>query len=256
MSVCESCPWGLGARVKSITVSMMGLFFRRLLTPLSALNAVPNGGCRYSGDYHDGKAVYYYDDSSDGRIYNGSFRFSRKYYVLPQGKVVETAIGCFAGDMKEGEWRFSKKSRDVKSVLTVEYAAGLRSGCYYYRSVCSSRAFVSGGSDILLRMRVENNHPVDAVECVFDYGRLTGGYDSEGRPDGSWTLVPVKKGGTKTYYEVWEHGECRSSYAYDNSTGRKVEARQSMPELVAGIVRRECLSLEKIMFKGAYKFVF
>lgn len=87
--------------------------------PLSALNAVPNGGCRYSGDYHDGKAVYYYDDSSDGRIYNGSFRFSRKYYVLPQGKVVETAIGCFAGDMKEGEWRFSKKSRDVKSVLTV-----------------------------------------------------------------------------------------------------------------------------------------
>lgn len=65
-----------------------------------------------------------------------------------------------------------------------------------------------------------------------------------------------KDGGTKTYYEVWEHGECRSSYAYDNSTGRKVEARQSMPELVAGIVRRECLSLEKIMFKGAYKFVF
>ena len=36
----------------------------------------------------------------------------------------------------------------------------------------------------------------------------------------------------------------------------QVEARQSMPELVAGIVRRECLSLEKIMFKGAYKFVF
>ena len=100
-------------------------------------------------------------------VFRASIIFSRKYYVLPQGKVVETAIGCFAGDMKEGEWRFSKKSRDVKSVLTVEYAAGLRSGCYSYRSVCSSRAFVSGGSDILLRMRVENNHPVDAVECDY-----------------------------------------------------------------------------------------
>ena len=57
MSVCESCPWGLRARVKSIAVSMMGLFFRRLLMPLSALNAVPNGGCRYSGDYHDGNML-------------------------------------------------------------------------------------------------------------------------------------------------------------------------------------------------------
>lgn len=39
------------------------------------------GRFRYTGDYLDGKAVYYYDmDLGDRRVYEGLFRYVKKAY--------------------------------------------------------------------------------------------------------------------------------------------------------------------------------
>ncbi len=230
---------------------MLCTLIRRLSASLTAPHAVANGSSRYSGRYHDGRAEYYYDEAADGRIYNGTFHFTRKYNDVALGKVVETAGGHFASGRKEGKWTFTRKARGVRRELTAEYAGGSLTGTYSYRSVCKSgaAAFKTGVTEI--RMRFEDNHPVSAVECYLDGERLTGGYDGEGRPDGTWTLHPAKHGGTKTYHEEWRHGVCTSSYAYDNSVGRKSDSKHFITGLVASLIRRDCTPLENIMPKGS-----
>lgn len=240
-----------GVKVKLLTKTMLYSLIRRLSASLTVSRTVPNGSHRYRGRYHDGRTEYYYDEAADGRIYNGTFKFTRKYADIALGKVVETASGCFASGKKEGKWTFVRKAYGIKRELTAEYAGGKLTGPYSYKSICSSgtAAFNTGVTKI--RMRAEDNHPVSDIECDLDGERLTGEYDAEGRPDGNWTLLPAKHGDTNTYHEDWEHGVCTSSYAYDNSVGRKSETKHFITDLVASLVRRDCTPLEKIITKGS-----
>lgn len=230
---------------------MLYALIRRLSASLTASCAVSNGSRRYCGRYNDGKAEYYYDEAADGRIYNGTFNFTRKYTDVALGKVVETACGCFASGMKEGKWTFSKKAYGIKSELTAEYAGGRLTGLYSYKSVCSQNAAAFKTGVTKIRIKVEDNHPVSAIECNINGEQLTGGYDTEGQPDGEWTLQPAKHGDTKTYHEEWEHGVCTESYAYDNSVGMKSKTKHFITDFVASIVRRDCRPLEKIITKGS-----
>lgn len=230
---------------------MLCSLLRRLSVSLPASHAAPNGSRRYCGRYHDGRAEYYYDESDDGRIYNGMFRFTRKFTDVALGKVVETACGCFASGMKEGKWTFVSKAHGMKRELTAEYACGRLTGLYSYKGTFSSGVTTFKAGTTTMRIWLENNHPVDVIECDIDGERLTGRYDGEGRPDGSWTLTPAKHGGIKTYHEEWEHGVCASSYVYDNSVGRKSDSKHFITGLVASLIRRDCTPLENIMPKGS-----
>lgn len=77
---------------------MFNLCVRRLLMSLRALGDRNKGRYRYSGRYDGGVAVYYYDDTPDGRVYSGQFWFKRRSYSIPHGKIVETVSGQYSGD--------------------------------------------------------------------------------------------------------------------------------------------------------------
>lgn len=239
------------AQMKLMTRTMLCSLLWRLSATLSALHASSNGRHHYCGKYHDGKAAYYYDESDDGRVYNGLFHFSRTYRDYALGKIIETACGRYADGVKDGTWKYTSRAHGVRRTLTVEYAGGRLTGQYTYKSVCSSgvAGFKTGTNTI--RIRTENNHPVNAVECNLAGETLAGGYDAEGRPDGTWTLKPARHKGIKTYHEEWENGVCTSSYVYDNSIGCKHETEHFITELVASIIRRDCTPLERIMTKGS-----
>lgn len=231
--------------------TMLRSLIRRLATPLEALHATAHGSHRYCGRYRDGQADYFYDESDDGRIYNGPFHFSRSYRDYALGKIVETADGQYADGMKDGRWTYSVRAHRVRRTLTVDYAKGRLSGVYIYKSACHSAAATFKTGTNIIRINTENNHPVNAIECTLDGESLTGSYDAEGRPDGTWDLYPDKHNGIKTYHETWENGECTSAYAYDNSVGSKHDTKHFIADLVASIVRRDCTPLERIMTKGS-----
>lgn len=72
------------------------LLARRFVMSVGASPAYPNGRRCYSGVYHDGRAVYFYDDSGNGRIYGGKFWFSRMTYVQSKGQSRRRRMDCSA----------------------------------------------------------------------------------------------------------------------------------------------------------------
>lgn len=211
----------------------------------------PNGSRCYSGKYHDGYAVYFYDDSPDGRIYDGKFWFSRTYFTVPKGKVTETAQGLFNSGTKEGLWTFCYKGHGINRRLTVQYSGGHRAGNYCYRSVCRARSLGFTKGEITVTGMMRNGHLTGDVRYEFNNETLTGRFDSEGRPDGTWTMDATRSSSHRIVHETWHHGECISSYAQDVTTGDRHNVRNNLPDIVTSTVYNECKPLEKIMKRGS-----
>ena len=209
------------------------------------------GRYRYSGRYDGGVAVYYYDDTPDGRVYSGQFWFKRRSYSIPHGKIVETVSGQYSGGLRKGRWTFTHKGGGMHSRLAVDYSEGRHEGKYKYFAVRrhSSTDFVDGISRISFSM--SGDRPVGAVKGVFKGEILVGSYDSEGRPDGLWQVDSSKTDSCMIDYEVWEHGICREAYSVDVSTGTKRTDKAHITEFVASFVYRECLPLERLAGIGS-----
>lgn len=218
---------------------------------LTAGGAHKNGGRCYAGRYRSGRAVYFYDDMADGRLYRGKFWFSRKYYSHPLGKLTETATGCFDGNIKEGRWTFANKTHGVNKKLVVSYAGGHHLGTYSYHSVCHSRVFGFKTLATTLRLTMAGGHPVGDIVCVLDGNLLTGRCDADGRPDGLWKMDMGKTAACRTDYEEWEHGVCKQSYSIDEATGLRTYTKNQIPDIVKRLVYSECLPLENLVKQGS-----
>ena len=210
-----------------------------------------NGGKCYAGRYRSGRAVYFYDEAADGRLYRGKFWFSRKYYSPPSGKTKETATGRFNANIKEGRWTFTNRTHGVSRKLVVDYAGGHHRGWYSYHSVCHPHIFGFKTSATTLRLTMTGGHPVGDIVCVLDGCMLTGRCDSDGRPDGLWKMDLGKTDACRTDYEEWEHGVCKSSYSIDEATGLRTYTKNQIPDIVKRLVYSECMPLERLVNKGS-----
>lgn len=226
------------------------LLARRFVMSVGASPAYPNGRRFYSGVYHDGRAVYFYDDSGNGRIYGGKFWFSRMTYVQPKGRIKETAYGLFGNGRKQGRWLFTYRTFGLRRSLYVDYADGRRAGCYVYRSRCSSRLLGFKKGTTLLTVGVSGHDLTGQVYYSFGGESLTGRSDSAGRPDGRWTMNAVKTRSHKIFHETWEHGVCVSSDIFDVTTGDKTTGKGRFPDVILSVVYSECKPLEHILRKG------
>lgn len=227
------------------------LFFKRLAMVMSSSRSCPNGERCYSGKYQDGHAVYFYDDTDEGRIYAGKFWFRRVYYALPKARVTEIACGLFGNGKKEGRWTFTYRGYGVSRKLAAEYSEGHRSGFYNYRSVCRARSlgFTKGVTTLSVTFR--NGHIEGTVSCMLNNETLTGSYDSEGRPDGKWTMNAATSHSHRICHETWVHGECMSFDATDVTTGDKTDMKTHLPDILMSIFYNECKPLEAIMKRGS-----
>lgn len=227
------------------------MLFKRLGMIMNTSREYSNGHRCYSGKYQDGHAVYFYDDSPDGRIYDGKFWFSRTFFNETRSKVTETAQGLFNSGTKEGLWTFSYKSHGVTRRLTVQYSGGQRAGNYCYRSVCQHSSLGFSKGEVMMSGMMRKGMLVGDIRCVFNGEILTGCFDSEGRPDGAWVMDSSKSFSHRIVHETWEHGECMSSYAEDVTTGDIYDVKNNLPDIIASVVYNECKPLEKIMRRGS-----
>ena len=230
---------------------MLPLILRRLKMSLLAAPANGNGGKCYAGRYHSGQAVYFYDDSPDGRLYHGKFWFARRYYNPPYGIAAEKAAGCFNDGAKEGRWTFSNKARGRHRKLTIEYAEGHHRGLYSYKEVSRMNGKRMGSEVTTLRMNLGHGHPTGSVWLATNSYTMTGSYDADGQPDGLWKIDQTRTEACKTDYEEWEHGVCRKSYSINESTGKTTDTKSQMPHMVASLIYNECMPLERLMPKGS-----
>ena len=229
---------------------MLDLLIRRLRMSSSAPRGCTNGRRCYSGRYRNGKAVYFYNESDNRRIYCGRFWFRRKNQSPPHGRTVETVSGCFADNRRTGKWHFSKKSHGYRQKLVAEYVSGGRNGAYRYTAVCWQHSLGVTPGLTSMRMTMADNHPAGSIECRIGKEKITGGYDGDGRPDGVWMMDSTKTETYKTFHEKWKHGVCVESYSYDDSTGERIAVRSQLPDIVTSMIMGECRPLESIIKRG------
>lgn len=232
---------------------MVSLFLRQLFMSVFPSVQNPNGKSSYAGRYHDGRAIYFYDNSNGNRVYNGRFWIKRESYSLPLGSSFETAKGCFHNDKKNGKWKFSNKTKGLHKILIADYSDGRYEGLYFYKSVCHSRMFNFMTGTTILRMQMSDGIPVGDVIGNFCGEELSGHYDSNGCPDGLWKMDRTKKGLCYNDYELWEHGVCKESYSIDESTGEKTKNRNQLPNLVMNILYKEGSHFEHLTKKSHHR---
>lgn len=218
---------------------------------LSFVNSKNNGSNVYSGRYLDGKAIYFYDESANGRIYNGDFEYVKVYNDFPNGKVKTLVKGKFLNNKKNGTWTFKCKRKGENAILKIDYADGIHEGTYSYTTFGKrdSLSFKSGTSSLKLEM--VDNHPVGEISGQFGKVTFKGYCDENGLPDGKWFMDMSTTSSCKVQYEIWHNGVIIDSYTLDTSTGNKSSNSHELVDFLSSFIYRECYKIEKAIEKGS-----
>lgn len=226
-------------------------FFRLFGRIKPSMAQVRKGKNVYSGRYLNGEAVYWYDESAEGRIYNGSFKFTQSYYDFPNDKIKMSIRGLYRENNKTGVWNFTNRRNGESCELKVEYSNGQHNGIYQYKSVGKSNSinFKSGVS--FLHITMHNGHPIGEIKGSFGNGHFKGFCDDMGVPDGTWSMDLSATPLCRMDYEVWENGTIKDSYSIDTSTGDRKPHTGTLVDLLSSYIYRECYKLEKIIEKGS-----
>lgn len=211
-------------------------------------NKIPNGSKHYAGPYQDGKVHYYYEENDDSRIYEGNFYYLGKYYYPPYGKTVDYVRGTFLHNSKHGRWKFHHKRRGANKLLYVDYQEGRQNGIYKFKS---SGKYKSNSQDTYLCIEMRNGYPCGKISGNFSGEILTGQCDSDGFPDGTWTIDLSKTSLCSIDYEIWDHGTLTEAYSKDLTTGKKTVKKSSIITFIKSFICYECLPLERLIPKGS-----
>lgn len=211
-----------------------------------------SSGCdHYSGYYLDGRAsYYYYTDSNDKRVYEGLFRYTKKEYDFSNGKTVYKVSGCFSKNSRNGRWVFSKKSSHGKRTLCIDYENGVQNGRYIYKSVEKHHGIGQDAEPAYISLFMCNGKPVGKVYGRFGKCVLMAEFDSDGLPDGRWTMDMSASAACRKDYEMWSHGTLADAYSVDVSTGDRLGLSEHINSYVRAFIYRYCTPLEGLLKKG------
>ena len=209
------------------------------------------GRFRYTGDYLDGKAVYYYDmDLGDRRVYEGLFRYVKKAYDYSSGKTVYMVRGNFCRNRRSGRWRFSRKNSHGKRILYVDYVNGMQTGLYHYKSTGDYFGIGLKGGSVSLVLSMRDGKPAGDVSGRFAEGLLTARFDDDGLPDGEWKMDMSVIGACRIDYEIWGHGTLVDAYSVDTPTGERHVHPVRIGFFLQIFIHKYCASLEGLFEKG------
>lgn len=175
----------------------------------------------YSGKYKRGKATYSYRDNPEGgRIFEGDFTYTYSYPGI-EGSVTGSASGKFKNNKKDGVWKYVKNTTNI---LKATYKNGVLDGLYEYTNTAlvsetfsltiRDGKFIGNvkGTNILYSWSGDKTLHNYTARVAFN-GQL----DNNGCFDGKWTFKDL--GNDFMFYAIYEHGNCKSYYREDLTTG-------------------------------------
>ena len=210
----------------------------------------------YSGDYEyydgsiryfhydpSGRAVYTYKESSDGeRIYHGKFSFVSQDSNF-------SVTGNFIDNKKSGKWTYKNSSDPFFTLCTVTYSNGILDGKWefiYYANIYRGkltretkqrifhkeiRNYKQGKLHGVYKREEESGMSINAtynegkLVGAFEYSqddyKMTGNFDNQGYPTGTW----IEKGYNSTSKHSFYKGICYKSIRINNQTG-KIEYKE------------------------------
>ena len=181
----------------------------------------------YSGLYEGGKATYtYYEDENGERVKHGKFTYDKGMEGTGVGvgaisgrmmsfTTTHHASGNYKNNMKDGEWIYKRQTNSGGHIFgafsaVINYAEGNMQGLLNSESVG-------------YRFQMKNNRitgPVTkTVKRKNENWSISGQFDDDGFPDGTWTKKYELDGNLYVNTEKYVHGLLISSQIKNESTG-------------------------------------
>lgn len=176
----------------------------------------------YSGLYKNGKATYtYYEDENGERVKHGKFTYNKVDKGIGVGGGMNisyattiSASGNYKNGVKDGTWTYKNKTAgggitfaDFSAVIN--YADGRMEGTL-------------NNAGTIFQMK--NNRITGQVKKVMktqnEDWTLTGQFDEEGFPDGTWTKNYKSYGNLYEDTEKYVHGLLVAKQTKNESTGK------------------------------------
>ena len=160
----------------------------------------------YSGLYEGGKATYtYYEDENGERVKHGNFTFNYSDPLFSRH-----AEGRYNNNKKNGKWTYISKNVAFKTLTTtiINYANGNMEGQIIYTNTYGD------GEMKKEYYQMKNNRVIGTVK-----GKISGQFDDEGFPDGTWTKSYESGGNLFTETEQYVHGLLIVKQTKNESTG-------------------------------------
>lgn len=201
---------------------MKQIFISTLLMTLAAQASVGQTLKTYSGLYEDGKATYtYYEDENGERVKHGKFTYNKtdKGIGVGGGMAVSyattiSASGSYKNSMKDGKWTYKNKTAGGSITFAnfsavVNYVDGRMEGPL-------------NNSGAIFQMK--NNRITGQVKKVKqnqnENWSLSGQFDEEGFPDGTWVKNYKSYGNLYVDTEKYVHGLLVAKQTKNESTGK------------------------------------
>lgn len=201
---------------------MKQIFISTLLMTLAAQASVGQTLKTYSGLYEDGKATYtYYEDENGERVKHGKFTYNKtdKGIGVGGGMAVSyattiSASGSYKNGMKDGKWTYKNKTAGGSITFAnfsavVNYVDGRMEGPL-------------NNSGAIFQMK--NNRITGQVKKVKqnqnENWSLSGQFDEEGFPDGTWVKNYKSYGNLYVDTEKYVHGLLVAKQTKNESTGK------------------------------------
>ena len=172
----------------------------------------------YSGLYEDGKATYtYYEDENGERVKHGRYTYSRRDIVVGTYYVT----GNYKNNRKDGKWTYKVTGRNSTRTLAIDYANGVMEGCINYTSRGNQERYQMINNRVIGVVNEKKQASIALPEAYV----LTGQFDNEGFPDGTWVKDYEKDGNRFIDTEKYVHGILIAKQTKNESTG-KIERSQ------------------------------
>lgn len=175
----------------------------------------------YSGLYEDGKATYsYYEDENGERVKHGKFTYNKtqKGVGVGVGAIggasisytgTDFASGNYKDGIKDGTWTYKSKVTGGKIVFgnfaaVINYVNGRMEGTLNYDGKI---------------YQMKNNRITGQVKKSDEDWTISGQFDEDGFPDGTWTKKYQSGGNLYVDTEKYVHGLLIDKQTKNESTG-------------------------------------
>ena len=171
----------------------------------------------YSGLYEGGQATYtYFEDENGERIKHGKFTYNKKNNgveaildkIIPYTET-KFASGNYNNGVKEGKWTYKSKIAGKDAVfsdfsVTINYMNGRMEGT------------LNNGGELF---QMKNNRITGPVKKNNKEWNISGQFDEDGFPDGTWTKKYQSGGNLYVDTEKYVHGLLIDKQTKNESTG-------------------------------------
>jgi hypothetical protein len=205
------------------------------------LSKVPEGYTRFKGEYHSGEADYLYREEHGHRIFHGPFSYVQK------GNSDYIIKGEYVDNLKQGQWKFTRKNYERNSDFMVTFKDGRMTGPFVYKGTVTN--IVANKIPFEIAMNLRDGLIVGDIVGLLD-GRPFRGYCNEqGMADGKWTLESYNND-DHMECEEWDNGVFIREYERSTKTNSVKKMSTRLRAKLNDLLDNECNRLLQIVPRG------